>query len=77
MRRTFGYDVMACLKCGGRMRLLAMIDKPDAIARILDHLGLPTEPPHALPARAPPEQTELFDIEAQLDESYDEPSIEY
>ncbi|MCK9462554.1 MAG: transposase, partial [Proteobacteria bacterium] len=26
MRRTFGYDVMACLECGGRMRLIAMIE---------------------------------------------------
>jgi hypothetical protein len=41
MRRTFGYDVMACLECGGRMRLIAMIDKPAVIAKILDHLGLP------------------------------------
>ena len=73
MRRTFGYDVMACLKCGGRMKLLAMIDKPDAIARILTHLGLPTEPPRALPARAPPEQLELAEIEVP----FQEPAIEY
>lgn len=62
MRRTFGYDVMACLECGGRMKLLAMIDKPDAIERILTHLGLPTEPPRALPARAPPEAPEQLDL---------------
>jgi hypothetical protein len=59
MRRTFGYDVMACLECGGRMRLIAMIDRPAVIAKILEHLGLPTETPTAQPARPPPEQLEL------------------
>jgi hypothetical protein len=52
MRRTFGYDVMACLECGGRMKLIAMIEEPAVIAKILDHLGLPTEPPPAAALRA-------------------------
>ena len=73
MRRTFGYDVMACLKCGGRMRLLAMINKPDAIERILTHLELPTESPRALPARAPPEQLEFVDIDVPFEDT----AIEY
>jgi ribosomal protein S27E len=59
MRRTFGYDVKACLECGGRMKLIAMIDQPDVIKKILDHLNLPTEPPRTHPARPPPEQLEL------------------
>jgi hypothetical protein len=52
MRRTFGYDVNACLECGGRMKLIAMIDQPAVIAKILSHLGLPTEPPSAAALRA-------------------------
>ena len=36
-----------------------MIEQPDVIEKILDHLGLPTEKPRALPARAPPEQEQL------------------
>ncbi|MCK9459116.1 MAG: transposase [Proteobacteria bacterium] len=77
MRRTFGYDVMACLECGGRMRLIAMIEEPAVIAKILSHLGLPTEPPVAKPARAPPEQLELPELaEPGLDEPIDEPAFD-
>ena len=78
MRRTFGYDVNACLECGGRMKLIAIIEEPAVIAKILSHLGLPTEPPQAHPARPPPEQLELPElIERELDEPIDEPSTDF
>ena len=54
MRRTFGFDVLACPRCGGRLRLIALIEEAAVIGRILRHLGLPTEPPVPRPARAPP-----------------------
>jgi hypothetical protein len=54
MARTFGLDVLACPRCGGRLRLVALIDHAAVVARILRHLGLPTEIPPACPARAPP-----------------------
>lgn len=54
MRRVFGFDVLACTRCGGRMRLLAMIEQGDVIRRILGHLGLPIELPKPRPSRAPP-----------------------
>jgi hypothetical protein len=54
MRRTFGFDVLQCPRCGGRLRLLAMIDAGAVARRILSHLGLPTEVPRPRPARAPP-----------------------
>ena len=28
MRRTFGIDVLACPRCGGRFRLIALIERP-------------------------------------------------
>ena len=59
MKRTFNIDVMECEKCGGRMKFLALIEDPEAIFKILDHLGLPTEPPKPRPARAPPEDPQL------------------
>jgi hypothetical protein len=78
MRRTFGYDVMACLECGGRMKLIAMIEDPAVIAKILDHLKLPTEPPVAKPARAPPEQLELPEyVEPALDEPFEETPADF
>lgn len=55
MQRTFGFAVLACNQCGGRLRLLALIQEPAVIGRILSHLGLPTDVPRPRPARAPPE----------------------
>ena len=56
MRHTFGVDVLACPRCGGRMRVVATIEDPVVIRRILTHLGLPTE---ASAPRPPP--SDLFD----------------
>jgi hypothetical protein len=53
MRRAFEVDVLAC-RCGGRLRLLALLEAGTVTTRILRHLGLPTEIPAARPARAPP-----------------------
>ena len=54
MRRSFGYDLLACPRCGGKMELLACILDTTTVRRILAHLGLPTELPHLAPARASP-----------------------
>jgi hypothetical protein len=54
MKRTFGFDVLACPDCGGRLRLVALIDEGLVSRRILEHLGLPADVPEPRPARAPP-----------------------
>jgi hypothetical protein len=54
MQRTFGFDVLACARCGGRLRLIALIEQATVIQRILRHLGLPAEVAAPRPARAPP-----------------------
>jgi hypothetical protein len=54
MRRTFGIDVLECPRCGGRLRLLALIEQARTVERILRHLGLPTDLPELRAARAPP-----------------------
>ena len=54
MARTFGFDVLACPRCGGRLRLIALIEDPSVVLRLLQHLGLPTEIPEPYPPRAPP-----------------------
>jgi len=43
MRRSFGLDVLACPRCGGRLRLIALIEQAAVIERILRHLRLPTD----------------------------------
>jgi hypothetical protein len=54
MQRSFGFDVLACPRCGDRLELIALIEDPSVIRRILSHLGLPTDVPAARPARSPP-----------------------
>jgi hypothetical protein len=54
MERTYGFDVLACPRCGGRLRFIALIEEAAVIDRILRHLDLPTEIPAPRPARAPP-----------------------
>lgn len=54
MRRAFEIDVLACPRCGRRLRLIALIEAPAVARRILSHLGLPTEVPTPSPSRAPP-----------------------
>ena len=54
MRRVFEIDVLACPGCGGRLRLVAVLDASAATVRILEHLHLPTEVPAPAPARASP-----------------------
>jgi len=62
LRRIFEIDILACT-CGGRLRFIATIDDPPVVARILRHLGLPTETPGPAPARPPPREPELsFDF---------------
>jgi hypothetical protein len=53
-RKSYRFDVLACQRCGGRFRLIALIEDAAVIERILRHLQLPTEVPTPRPGRAPP-----------------------
>ena len=54
MERSFGFDVLACPQCSGRMTLVDRIRDAVVVARILRHLGLPDAVPVMRPAREPP-----------------------
>ena len=62
------YEVfpLLCPKCGGQMRLIAFITEGAQIRRILDHIGMDSEPPQISPARGPPLWDDCSD--AQTDE---------
>ena len=73
LARTFGLDPEICDRCGGPMKIVALVTEPENIARYLRHLDEP-EPPPLSPARGPPyyqsrvlrrrpspHQTEMFD----------------
>ena len=55
LARVFNIDVETCPLCGGKAKIIAAIDDPKVIKKILEHLGLPTTPPPLWPARGPPQ----------------------
>jgi hypothetical protein len=57
MRRVFQLDVLRCVHCGGRRKLIALITDPFVARRILNHLGLACEAPRIAAARSPPQAT--------------------
>ena len=57
-----------CPRCGGRLRLVALIEEAAVIDRILRHLGLRTATPAPRPARAPPLPVEAPDGSGWPDE---------
>ena len=59
---------LICPRCGEAMRIIAFIQEPEVIERILHHIGEPTEAPQVLPARAPPQHMMEFDQSADVDE---------
>jgi Putative transposase len=51
MRRVFDLDVLACPRCGGRLRVIAIVQDPAVVRTILTHVGraLSTEAPGPAP----------------------------
>jgi hypothetical protein len=60
LKRVFAMDIETCRQCGGHLRVIASIEEPAVIERILDHLrhtAKPVAPAH--PSRAPPQGDRL------------------
>ena len=51
LRRVFDLDLEHCPQCGGDLKIIAAIEEPAVIVRILTHLGLPARAPPRSPAR--------------------------
>jgi hypothetical protein len=66
LRRSFDVDVMACAKCGGPLRVLAVITQREPVRHILAHLGLSTEPPPLARARDPDDDMDDDESPGQL-----------
>ncbi len=54
LKRVFDLDLEHCPQCGGEFRIIAAIEEPAVIVRILTHLGLPARAPPRSPARPLP-----------------------
>jgi hypothetical protein len=63
LKRVFGIDIETCQACGNTMKLIACIEDPDVIRKILAHLdwNTPTTTPSPLPEPRAPPQAGLFD----------------
>ena len=71
LARVFSIDVETCPHCQGRVKIIAAIEDPAVIVKILEHLGLPSRAPQIHSARGPPQTNESADFDmSQL------PSIE-
>jgi hypothetical protein len=62
IRKVYETDPLVCPKCSGEMRIISLIDQPDVIKKILQHLGL-WEESHAPPDRSPLAREITFDTD--------------
>ena len=57
LARVYDIDCLKCPRCGGQLRMIAVITEPEPIRAILESMGLPSTPPVPVRARYP----SLFD----------------
>jgi hypothetical protein len=64
LKRVFGVEIEHCVRCDGKLQIIASTEDPAVIAKILAHLERtapqPPQPQRALGARAPPRQAALL-----------------
>jgi len=62
LRRVFAIDIETCPECGGKLRVIACIEEPALVARILGHVQQRLESDNER-ARAPPgHQEQKFNL---------------
>jgi hypothetical protein len=59
---------LLCTRCDKPMRIVAFIQDPPVIEKILEHIGEPAQAPEVLPARGPPQAELEFGSEAGFDD---------
>jgi hypothetical protein len=68
LKRVFDIDTEHCPNCGGALKIIAAIEDPPVIVKILSHLGLPTRAlPRAPARRVDLVQTNLRSLPTQAD----------
>ncbi len=54
---------LLCPLCGGQIRLIAFITEGTQIRKILDHIGVDSEPSHISPVSGPPLWDDCSDVQ--------------
>jgi hypothetical protein len=67
IRKVYEADPLECPKCKGPMRIIALIDDPGVIRRILEHLGRWAPAPSE---RGPPRQAPQWPLNAVIPLTY-------
>ena len=76
IRKIYETDPLVCPRCQKQMRVVAAIENPDAIRRILEHLGLwlanarPTPRAHSPPGLPPLREDSTSQLPAAEEEDY-------
>ena len=53
VKQVYEVDPLVCPRCAGAMRIIAFIEQPEVIEKILTHLGLWPAQAHSPPAGVP------------------------
>jgi len=61
LKRVFNIDIETCPECAGKVKVIASIEDPRVIKKILDHLGLDSRAPTPWNPRGPPDASKNHD----------------
>jgi hypothetical protein len=61
LRRVLDIDALACARCSSPMVVLAFLTDTTVVRKILQHIGLPPDPPTVTPARCPRDEQPSFE----------------
>ena len=64
---------LQCPICHASMRIIAFVNDPAAVSKILDHIGETTQPPRIAPARGPP----LWEAAAAVEQANNDPQRDW
>ena len=76
IRQVYEVDPLLCPRCGGTMKVIAVLERPPLVRQILTHLGLPTAAPGFRAPPAPPREWSyepLFDLPVRRTQTGDLP----
>ena len=64
---------LQCPICHASMRIIAFVNDPAAVSKLLDHIGETTQPPRIAPAHGPP----LWEAAAAAEQAENDPQWDW